>query len=501
MKKLVSINRHKNSIRKASWLFLCLVFTFNLKAQVNLVPNPSFEIYDTCPGNGADMICKAVPWFQPNDPNNLGWCGGSTDFFNVCGNTVPNNFAGYQYARTGNGYAGAGIFSGPGFASDDNREYLEVKLDATLKLEKKYCISYYVNLNNNFYYIGISSFDVFFSTDSLLYSSNLYSNIGVLPSVQNSHNNIIIDSLNWPLIKGIYIAQGNENFMTVGNLTLGAQVNYICLHPSCGGGYYYFDDFSVVELPEITAGIDASICPGESAQLNASCTGCWPGLQYRWFPAEGLSNATVLNPLASPLQTTAYYFGLTDPTGAVPCMEDHIDSITIFVTPAPIEAGPDVTIPEGGSTVLMAEGGVSYEWYPTEGLSCTACKDPAATPGSSTTYYVTGVNPEGCTGTDSVKVTIVDTSCGEVFVPNVFSPNGDGQNDLQCVYGPCIEQIKFAIYNRWGQKVFETNNREICWDGTYKDTRLNNGVFVYTLTATLSTGLSVRQKGHITLLR
>ena len=500
MNGLVSINRYKNRIRKASWLFLSLLFTFNLKAQINLVPNPSFEIYDTCPDNPG-QIHFAIPWFQPHNGSGDVITSSSTDLFHSCVSGfsgTPDNVIGFQYPRTGLGYAGIS----PYFSdfNPNSREYIEVELTATLNLNKKYCVSWYVSLAEDCYY-ACGEMGAYFSPDSLLNNNN-WSYINVVPQVKSPSGVIIKDTANWVMIKGSFVATGNEKFLTIGNFNTGANTPLDSIPGSAGApAYYYMDDVSVVELPEITAGIDASICPGESVQLDASCTGCWPGLKYRWFPAEGLSDATLLNPVASPLQTTAYYFGLTDPTGAVPCMEDHMDSLTIYVTPAPIEAGADVTIPEGGSTVLMAEGGMSYEWYPTEGLSCTACKDPAATPGNSTIYYVTGVNPEGCPGTDSVRVTIVDTSCGEVFVPNVFSPNGDGQNDLQCVYGPCIEQIKFAIYNRWGQKVFESNNREICWDGTYKDTRLNNGVFVYTLTATLSTGLSVRQKGHITLLR
>jgi gliding motility-associated-like protein len=91
--------------------------------------------------------------------------------------------------------------------------------------------------------------------------------------------------------------------------------------------------------------------------------------------------------------------------------------------------------------------------------------------------------------------------CGEMFVPNAFSPDNNGQNDLEFVYGKCIEKIFFAIYDRWGEKVFETTDATVGWDGTHKGKKLNTGVFVYYLTATLTTGEVVNKKGNISLFR
>jgi hypothetical protein len=96
-----------------------VLFSFFAKTQLNLVPNPGFEIYDTCPQDlfnppysGTNAICRAIPWFQPNSPGIT--CSGSTDFFHACSSFVPQNILGFQYARTGSGYAGAGIAYVPG---------------------------------------------------------------------------------------------------------------------------------------------------------------------------------------------------------------------------------------------------------------------------------------------------------------------------------------------------------------------------------------------------
>jgi gliding motility-associated-like protein len=101
---------------------------------------------------------------------------------------------------------------------------------------------------------------------------------------------------------------------------------------------------------------------------------------------------------------------------------------------------------------------------------------------------------------DSVTI-YVNQDCGEVFVPKAFSPNGDGQNDFECLYGRCLLNVDFSIYDRWGEKVFEATNISECWDGTYRGQPMNPAVFVYYLNATLLTGETITKKGNITLVK
>ncbi|MES2140317.1 MAG: gliding motility-associated C-terminal domain-containing protein [Bacteroidota bacterium] len=91
--------------------------------------------------------------------------------------------------------------------------------------------------------------------------------------------------------------------------------------------------------------------------------------------------------------------------------------------------------------------------------------------------------------------------CGEMFVPNAFSPDNNGENDMECVYGKCVKSLYFAIYDRWGEKVFETTDLMQCWDGTYRGKDMNTAVFVYVMRATLTTGEEVNKKGNISLIR
>lgn len=117
-----------------------------------------------------------------------------------------------------------------------------------------------------------------------------------------------------------------------------------------------------------------------------------------------------------------------------------------------------------------------------------------------TTYVVTVTTDDGCTSTDSTII-IVEQPCTELFVPTIFSPNGDGKNDVLCVYGSCVASIQFDIYNRWGERVFSTQDQSDCWDGIYKGKMLNTVTFAYKLKVTLTDGQEIEDAGNINLVR
>jgi gliding motility-associated-like protein len=128
-------------------------------------------------------------------------------------------------------------------------------------------------------------------------------------------------------------------------------------------------------------------------------------------------------------------------------------------------------------------------------------------------YLVTAFVEFDCyTDTLQQQITINDcppepppAGCPEIFVPTIFTPNGSGDtaNNTVCVYGGCIADISFQIFNRWGEKVFETNDASLsqCWDGKFKGKELNTGTFVYLLNVELTSGERIEQSGNITLIR
>lgn len=243
-------------------------------------------------------------------------------------------------------------------------------------------------------------------------------------------------------------------------------------------------------LPQTDAGADQTICAGSALQLQAS-----GGTSYSWAPAAGLSNPNSSNPTATPLTTTTYVVTAT----ANGC--STTDTVIVNVNPLPpLVVSADTTIVLGGSVTLNASGSAVYAWQPPAGLSCANCPSPVATPTVTTTYTVTTTDANGCSSSDTVRVT-VDIRCGDVFVPNAFSPDNNSTNDRLCVYGNCISEMVFTVFDRWGNKVFESNAKTDCWDGTVNGIAANTGIFVYQLNATLVNGQTVNRKGTIHLVR
>ncbi|MDQ3191498.1 MAG: gliding motility-associated C-terminal domain-containing protein [Bacteroidota bacterium] len=177
-----------------------------------------------------------------------------------------------------------------------------------------------------------------------------------------------------------------------------------------------------------------------------------------------------------------------------------IDSAMVKIEPAPIiYAGTDTTILLGTSAQLEAKGGSNYTWFPPIDLNCTTCPNPTASPKETTTYKVLVMGENGCYALDSVTVFIDPDLL--VFIPNIFSPNGDGNNDIFYVRGKGIMSFNLMVFNRWGEKVFETTDLNHGWDGTFRGKQLPPSVFVYYLDAFLLTEQRVIKKGDITLIR
>ena len=121
-------------------------------------------------------------------------------------------------------------------------------------------------------------------------------------------------------------------------------------------------------------------------------------------------------------------------------------------------------------------------------------------PTVTTKYVVQTSNSPYCKRTDFVTVK-VDFTCGDFFVPNAFSPNGDGLNDMINVHGFCIGTYNLQIFSRWGEKVFETSSLTESWDGTFRGKNMDTGVFVYRADGITIDGRPFNIKGNITLIR
>ncbi|MFM9053050.1 MAG: PKD domain-containing protein, partial [Bacteroidota bacterium] len=162
-------------------------------------------------------------------------------------------------------------------------------------------------------------------------------------------------------------------------------------------------------------------------------------------------------------------------------------------------AGPDTSMAFGESYQLTAGGGATYNWSPAAGLDATNVPNPIATPATTTTYTCTISDGTGCSTTRQVTVTILfDNS---IYVPNVFSPNGDGRNDYLFVRGNNFSKIRFSVFDRWGELIFETEDPLIGWDGKYKGKDLNPGVFTWVASLVYDNQTPLTTTGTVSLLR
>jgi OOP family OmpA-OmpF porin len=220
---------------KTLYIFFLFFFTvITAIAQPNLVPNGDFEYYTTCPSMSSQIL-RAYPWFQPFVP------AGSSDYFNCTSIDagVPSNLLGFQTPHSGNGYAGFQVYSD----GLDIREYIEVKLSDSLVQGTTYCVNIYIVLSE-VYHIPSDRIGIYFSHDSVLYSTPFYGVLNYIPQVENLQSNFITDSINWTRIYGEFTATGNEKFITIGNFKTDSNTDTI--YTPGHFSYFYIDDVSVV---------------------------------------------------------------------------------------------------------------------------------------------------------------------------------------------------------------------------------------------------------------
>jgi gliding motility-associated-like protein len=203
-----------------------------------------------------------------------------------------------------------------------------------------------------------------------------------------------------------------------------------------------------------------------------------------------------------PRDTTIYQLNFVNEYG---CAYSDTFLVNISQFNPPLEAWADPPkIYLGQSTQLnVTPGHQDYTWVIPTNLSCTMCPDPIANPQRSILYQVTAINKDGCKGVADVSVIVVLPKCNEedVYLPNIFSPNGDGENDILRIRSNFLESVEMYVYDRWGEKVFETKDIQKWWDGTFKGSSVPADVYGYYFVATCTDGQKYAQKGNVTLLR
>lgn len=260
-----------------------------------------------------------------------------------------------------------------------------------------------------------------------------------------------------------------------------------------------------VPYPFANAGPDTTICFGDKATLH----GIIDGLASTWLPTRLVINPDSLNTVALPRSTTTFVLVVTDTLG---CPKPFRDSVVVTVLPQPrVFAGNDTMIIIGQPLLLQATASsflTSYLWTPATGLIRDTALQPTAiitnalfpTSGQ-LTYTLTATSPQGCKASDDIVVKIFKTP-PSIFVPNAFTPNGDGNNDI---FKPVLAGMQrldfFRVYNRYGQLVYATSAIGQGWDGRLKGDMQGSAGYVYTVQAIDYNGIVVKQSGSFLLIR
>jgi gliding motility-associated-like protein len=243
-----------------------------------------------------------------------------------------------------------------------------------------------------------------------------------------------------------------------------------------------------------------TLCKGGAVRLFASGAN-----SYQWSPSAGLTSTTSSTPLASPGTTTTYRVIGKDDVG---CFQDT-GYVTVKVYPIPVvNAGENKSINAGQTidlTPVVSPDVSTVLWSPT--ASIVRNNNPGVTvkPKETTEYTIEVRNAGGCRSRDKVTVFVICNGAN-VFIPNTFSPNGDGMNDVFYPRGSGLFSIKsFRIFNRWGEVMYEKNgfmpnDASAGWDGKHNGQMLNTDVFVYTIEIICDNSSTLVFKGNVALI-
>lgn len=296
-------------------------------------------------------------------------------------------------------------------------------------------------------------------------------------------------SFSWSPVTNLNLISNNAAVVTPT-----ASTNYTIIGMNTSGSVscVMTQEIMVEVVPQVTASISGSIalCKGESTKLFAG-----GGNTFVWTPSSGLSNSLIASPVSTPSISTIYTVfvsnaGFCGASGTV-----HVK-----VNPHPtVNAGPDKTYNIDEPMYLDAKGNGTLTWIYGDGILCRPCPNTQIMPQNSGYYRIEAVNEFGCKAIDEVFIEV--TKDFSIYIPNIFTPNDDGMNDVFLIYGAGFTDLKLTIFDRWGEKLYESEDQLKGWDGTYKSELSKNDVYVYLVTFKSLDGKIHTRTGHVTLMK
>jgi gliding motility-associated-like protein len=249
---------------------------------------------------------------------------------------------------------------------------------------------------------------------------------------------------------------------------------------------------TVFAKPVVSASASATdICKGTTITLTALS----PGNTIDW-PGVGAGNVVTVIPLDS----TVYLAVATSPAG---CMDTAMVNVAVKPFTLTLTANPEPVL-AGTNTTLTTSANFTYSvlsWAPSIFFANqTSTTQNIVVKDTSKSFTVIAQSIDGCLDTATLFVT-VNPNLKDFFIPNAFSPNGDGNNDILKVYGSSVRDVIMRIYNQWGELIFETKDINKGWDGTWKGRPQAVGVYVYVAQVTFYNNATMKRKGTVNLIR
>ena len=268
--------------------------------------------------------------------------------------------------------------------------------------------------------------------------------------------------------------------------------------------------FTIDVTAQLTANFTADKqggCSPLNVKFTNTTTGASATATWQWTFGNG-GTSKIQSPSIKYAAAGNYTISLTA-ANKLGCSDIETHLVNVVALPTAIAGANPITIISGGSITLnMNYTGpiINYNWLPTQNLDCTNCPAPVANPQFTTNYAVQVQDRFGCKNTGYITVQV---ACNgqNFFIPNTFSPNGDGSNDIFYLRGTGLFRVKaFRVFNRWGELVFEkrevpVNNSAYGWDGTYKGKKGQADVYIYQVEILCSNGELIKYAGNIALLQ
>lgn len=266
------------------------------------------------------------------------------------------------------------------------------------------------------------------------------------------------------------------------------------------------DTIRVYKTPVPSIQGDSIVCINAPLLLSGLLSVPDSSAVYNWNLGNGGSSSQV-NPTVTYTKDGGYTLSL-EVANILGCKGSTTKNLVVAPLPV-ITLQPEITIPVGlgiPMPVTYSQNAATFTWTPPAGLTCSGCAVPLANPKVTTTYKVAVVDSNNCVNSAQIIVTVV---CNEknYFVPNTFSPNGDGNNDIFFPRGNNINRVQsMRIFSRWGEMIFEkknfaANNPGDGWNGYHNGKTAPNDVYVYIVEFICENGSIIPFKGNVTLIR